>query len=101
MQRGSNGGALASRPINTLGASTTGSTSGGGLSGGGGEVHLSSSRSTKYPHRLNLYERPPTDEVTLEEFEIWAIDRLRRESRDLAPILSCSPALQTGQPLKR
>lgn len=78
MQRGSNGGALASRPINTLGASTTGSTSGGGLSGGGGEVHLSSSRSTKYPHRLNLYERPPLDELTLEQFEVWAIDRLRR-----------------------
>ncbi|CEQ42849.1 SPOSA6832_04716 [Sporobolomyces salmonicolor] len=34
-------------------------------------------RSTKYPHRLNFYERPPVDEITLEEFEIWAIDRLR------------------------
>ncbi|GAA5863634.1 hypothetical protein JCM3774_001198 [Rhodotorula dairenensis] len=34
-------------------------------------------RSGKYPHRLNLYEQPPTEEVTLEEFEIWAIDRLR------------------------
>ncbi|GAA5985883.1 hypothetical protein JCM10908_006318 [Rhodotorula pacifica] len=34
-------------------------------------------RSGNYPHRLNLYQQPPTDEVTLEEFEIWAIDRLR------------------------
>ncbi|GAA6010672.1 hypothetical protein JCM10207_007798 [Rhodosporidiobolus poonsookiae] len=34
-------------------------------------------RSGKYPHRLNLYERPPLEEVTLEEFEVWAIDRLR------------------------
>lgn len=80
-------------------------TSGGPLAstsaaGYAAEVSLAP-RSGKYPHRLNLYERPPTDEVTLEEFEIWAIDRLRRESRDLAPILSCSPALQTGQPLKR
>ncbi|GAA5963393.1 hypothetical protein JCM3765_003053 [Sporobolomyces pararoseus] len=46
---------------------------------GGGEVyhHQSSSRSLKYPHRLNFYESPPTEEITLEEFEVWAIDRLR------------------------
>lgn len=37
-------------------------------------------RSGKYPSRLNLYERPPFEELTLEEFEVWAIDRLRRES---------------------
>ncbi|KAK6361206.1 hypothetical protein TWF730_004949 [Orbilia blumenaviensis] len=30
-----------------------------------------------YPHRLNFYEKPPRDEVSLEEFEQWAIDRLR------------------------
>ena len=30
-----------------------------------------------YPHRLNLYETPPTAEITLEQFEQWAIDRLR------------------------
>lgn len=30
-----------------------------------------------YPHRLNLYEIPPTAEITLEQFEQWAIDRLR------------------------
>ena len=30
-----------------------------------------------YEHRLNFYDVPPTDEITLEEFEQWAIDRLR------------------------
>lgn len=30
-----------------------------------------------YPHRLNFYEVPPTDEITLEQFEQWAIDRLK------------------------
>lgn len=30
-----------------------------------------------YPHRLSLYESPPTAEITLEQFEQWAIDRLR------------------------
>ncbi len=31
----------------------------------------------KYPHRLNIYENPPTAEIELEKFEQWAIDRLR------------------------
>lgn len=30
-----------------------------------------------FPHRLSFYEKPPTDEITLEEFEEWAICRLR------------------------
>lgn len=30
-----------------------------------------------YPHRLSLYDVPPTAEISLEEFEVWAIDRLR------------------------
>lgn len=30
-----------------------------------------------YAHRLNFYEVPPTEEITLEQFEQWAIDRLR------------------------
>ncbi|KAF3921993.1 hypothetical protein ABW20_dc0104713 [Dactylellina cionopaga] len=30
-----------------------------------------------YPNRLNFYHTPPTEEVSLEEFEQWAIDRLR------------------------
>jgi DNA primase large subunit len=29
-----------------------------------------------YPHRLNFYSTPPRSEITLEEFELWAIDRL-------------------------
>ncbi|KAI0690047.1 DNA primase large subunit [Cytidiella melzeri] len=31
----------------------------------------------KYPHRLNFYDRPPLDDITIEEFEICALDRLR------------------------
>ena len=30
-----------------------------------------------YPHRLSFYAVPPTAEITLEQFEQWAIDRLR------------------------
>ncbi|EIC06937.1 hypothetical protein OR221_0006, partial [Microbacterium laevaniformans OR221] len=30
-----------------------------------------------YPHRLNFYSTPPTADITLEQFEQWAIDRLR------------------------
>ncbi|MCJ1450518.1 hypothetical protein MMC28_000849 [Mycoblastus sanguinarius] len=40
----------------------------------------------EYPHRLNIYEIPPTAEITLEQFEQWAIDRLRI----LAEIEACS-----------
>lgn len=35
----------------------------------------------EYPHRLNLYEIPPTADITLEDFEQWAIDRLRSTHR--------------------
>lgn len=31
----------------------------------------------EYPHRLNLYDLPPVAEITLEQFEQWAINRLR------------------------
>lgn len=31
----------------------------------------------EYPNRLNFYEIPPTAEITLEQFEQWAIDRLK------------------------
>jgi hypothetical protein len=34
----------------------------------------------EYPHRLNFYTVPPTQEITLEQFEGWAIDRLRGKS---------------------
>lgn len=33
-------------------------------------------QSTNYPHRLNFYAMPPLNEITIEEFELWAIDRL-------------------------
>ncbi|KAI9849614.1 MAG: hypothetical protein M1837_002739 [Sclerophora amabilis] len=39
-----------------------------------------------YPYRLNFYGTPPTAEITLEQFEQWAIDRLRI----LAELESCS-----------
>lgn len=31
----------------------------------------------EYPYRLSFYNTPPTQEISLEEFETWAIDRLR------------------------
>ena len=31
----------------------------------------------RYPFRLNFYREPPVHEVTIEQFETWAIDRLR------------------------
>ena len=34
-------------------------------------------KETEYPHRLNFYAIPPTADITLEQFEQWAIDRLR------------------------
>ncbi|KEF60074.1 DNA primase large subunit [Exophiala aquamarina CBS 119918] len=39
-----------------------------------------------YRNRLSFYDIPPTQEISLEEFETWAIDRLRI----LAEIESCS-----------
>ncbi|KAI9847873.1 MAG: hypothetical protein M1838_000707 [Thelocarpon superellum] len=40
----------------------------------------------EYPHRMNFYDTPPTAEITLEQFEQWAIDRLRI----LAELEACS-----------
>lgn len=31
----------------------------------------------EYKHRLNIYDVPPTAEITLEDFEKWAIARLK------------------------
>jgi DNA primase large subunit len=42
-------------------------------------------QNVEYPHRLNFYTVPPRMEITLEEFELWAIDRLYG---------MCSPASQ-------
>ncbi|KAJ7582779.1 DNA primase large subunit [Mycena floridula] len=41
--------------------------------------------SLQYPHKLNFYDRPPLYDVTIEEFETCALDRLRI----LAEIESC------------
>ncbi|KAK7954207.1 hypothetical protein PG996_015093 [Apiospora saccharicola] len=43
-------------------------------------------KETAYPHRLNFYAVPPTADITLEQFEQWAIDRLRV----LAELEACS-----------
>lgn len=43
-------------------------------------------KDNEYPHRLSLYDVPPTQEISLQEFETWAIDRLRV----LAELESCS-----------
>ncbi|KAI2467907.1 DNA primase, large subunit [Annulohypoxylon bovei var. microspora] len=43
-------------------------------------------KQTEYTHRLNIYETPPTADITLEQFEQWAIDRLRV----LAELEACS-----------
>ncbi|KAI0205285.1 DNA primase, large subunit [Astrocystis sublimbata] len=43
-------------------------------------------QATEYHHRLNFYATPPTADITLEQFEQWAIDRLRV----LAELEACS-----------
>ncbi|KAH6626776.1 eukaryotic and archaeal DNA primase, large subunit-domain-containing protein [Chaetomium sp. MPI-SDFR-AT-0129] len=43
-------------------------------------------KDTEYPHRLNFYSTPPTADITLEQFEQWAMDRLRI----LAELEACS-----------
>lgn len=39
-----------------------------------------------YPNRLNFYSEPPTADITLEQFEQWAIDRLRGMARSFPTI---------------
>ncbi|KAH8665118.1 eukaryotic and archaeal DNA primase [Tricladium varicosporioides] len=43
-------------------------------------------KEVEYKHRLNFYTTPPTADITLEQFEQWAIDRLRV----LAELEACS-----------
>ncbi|KAG6035060.1 hypothetical protein E4U41_006267 [Claviceps citrina] len=43
-------------------------------------------KDAEYPHRLNFYTDAPTADITLEQFEQWAIDRLRV----LAELEACS-----------
>lgn len=42
-----------------------------------GMVYQSAKLDKLYSHRLSFYDIPPLDEITLEEFELWAIDRLK------------------------
>jgi DNA primase large subunit len=34
-------------------------------------------KEAQYSTRLSIYAEPPTSDITLEQFEQWAIDRLR------------------------
>ncbi|KAG8958981.1 hypothetical protein FRC03_008567 [Tulasnella sp. 419] len=40
-------------------------------------VKVETHPTTTYPHMLNFYDRPPLMDITMDEFETWAIDRLR------------------------
>ena len=53
-------------------------------------------QSNEYPHRLNLYDIPPTADITLEQFEQWAIERLRSKSLSSTKlVLPSSSNIQT------
>src|SRR3569833_2282862 len=41
-------------------------------------------KETQYPSRLNYYSTPPTADITLEQFEQWAVDRLRSTHQPLS-----------------
>ncbi|CAK9786892.1 DNA primase, large subunit [Cutaneotrichosporon oleaginosum] len=41
------------------------------------KVHKRGAPSSRYPHRLNFYDNPPTLDITLDEFETAALTRLR------------------------
>jgi len=42
-----------------------------------GGIYRSETNTKVYGHRLSFYDSPPTSEITLEEFETWAIERLK------------------------
>ncbi len=46
-------------------------------------------KAAEYGTRLNLYAAPPTADITLEQFEQWAIDRLRgaHAARHVRPVM--------------
>lgn len=49
-------------------------------------------KAADYPTRLNFYSDAPTADITLEQFEQWAIDRLRGEGEGSCangPSLAC------------
>lgn len=39
--------------------------------------HANNEAPKDYPYRLSFYNRPPFEEITIEQFEEWALDRLR------------------------
>ncbi|KAJ7470699.1 eukaryotic and archaeal DNA primase, large subunit-domain-containing protein [Mycena latifolia] len=41
------------------------------------KIQVELHRGAKYPHRLNFYDKPPLYDVSIEEFETSALDRLR------------------------
>jgi len=45
-------------------------------------------KESNYPYRLNFYVDAPTADITLEQFEQWAIDRLRSVSH--SPPINCN-----------
>ncbi|SJX64099.1 related to PRI2-DNA-directed DNA polymerase alpha, 58 KD subunit (DNA primase) [Sporisorium reilianum f. sp. reilianum] len=47
------------------------------LASGSVARHHTDKALARYPHRLNFYTVPPIHEVTIEQFESWAIDRLK------------------------
>ncbi|ANB15184.1 DNA primase subunit PRI2 [Sugiyamaella lignohabitans] len=49
-----------------------------------------------YPHRLSFYALPPLEEITLDQFELWAIDRLKV----LAEVERCIVNNITGQTME-
>ena len=42
-------------------------------------MHVDSALSVKYPHDLQMYKEPPDAQITLNEFEELAVERLKGE----------------------
>jgi DNA primase large subunit len=41
------------------------------------QVEHNSVLDSEYPFRLNFYNKPPAMDITIEEFELFALDRLQ------------------------
>jgi len=67
------------------------------------KIHqLEGSQNTgKYVHGLQMYKVPPTDNITLEEFEEFAIDRLKGKLKLMLSIVKemCLKSLRFGNNL--
>lgn len=44
---------------------------------GGDRFEVKRHHGKRYPHPLNFYSVPPTEEITIDEFESFAFDRLQ------------------------